>query len=114
MPKNDRPKPKSRVEEALQEASVAHMVCQQTMVSVATVGQMFEALLGLLRDNQLISPSDLEAMFHGVAARIDAKDITDPYVQIAKEAMRRIVEEVAGRAGVQIPPSGEVRMPERH
>jgi hypothetical protein len=84
------------------------------MISVATLGHMFEALLGSLRDNQVISQSDLEAMFHGMAARIDGKSITDPHAQIAKEAMRRIVEEVAGRANVQIPPSGEVRMPKRH
>jgi hypothetical protein len=114
MPMNDRPKPKSKVEEALEEASVANMVCQQTMVSVHTLGLMFEALLGSIRDNQVISQSDLEAMFHGVAAKIDAKNATDPLTQIAKEAMRRIVEQVAGTTGVQIPPSGEVRMPERH
>lgn len=29
MPMNDRPKPKSKVEEALESASVANMVCQQ-------------------------------------------------------------------------------------
>jgi hypothetical protein len=114
MSKNDRPKPKSKVEEALEEASVANMVCQQTMVSVHTLGMMFEALLGSIRDNQVMSQSGLEAMFHGVAAKIDAKNPTDPLAQIAKEAMRRIVEQVAGTAGVQLPPPGEVQTPRRH
>lgn len=75
---------------------------------------MFEALLGAIRDNQVMSQSQLEAMFHGVAAKIDAKNPTDPLSQIAKEAIRRLVEQLAGTTGVQIPPPGEVRMPIRH
>jgi hypothetical protein len=97
-----------------EQVRLAQSMAIQAMTVVQSYGFMFESLLGTMRDNNLISASQIKTVFFGAAAAIDATEPIDDLQKQAKRAMRDVVTRVAKGAGVEIPPPGQTGIQRKH
>ena len=64
---------KDKVERAVAEAEMALQLALNAMSQAQAVGAILEALLGVLRDHYILSPSKIKLVFLGAAAAIDSE-----------------------------------------
>lgn len=77
-------------------------------------GAMFNALLGVLRDNNILSPSKIKLIFLGAAAMVDEMQPADDMQRQAQSHMRLVIVEAAKGHGIEIPAPGETGMQRKH
>jgi hypothetical protein len=93
---------------------LARAMAANAMMVVQAYGTLFEAFLGALRDNNILSPAVIKAIFLGAAAAVDEQQPTNDAQRQAQMGMRNVIAHVASGHGIQIPPPGQTGMPKRY
>jgi len=94
--------------------STAMAAAANAMTTANAFAALFQALIGVLRDNNVLSHSKIGIVFRGAAAQIDAMQPQNEIQKAAQTQMREMVSAVARGAGIEIPPPGETGIPRRH
>lgn len=77
------------------------------MTTAEAYGTMFAALIGTLRDNKKITPSEIKVVFLAAAANVDASPAETVFQQDVSRRMRDLIVRVAASFRVDIPPPGQ-------
>ncbi len=88
-------------------ADLAMSAAANAMTTANAFAAMFQALIGTLRDNNILSQSKVSIVYRGAAAQVDAMQPETDLQRMAKQQMREMIERVAQGAGIEIPPPGE-------
>lgn len=94
--------------------NIAMAAAVNAMTTANTFAALFQALIGVMRDNNMMSHSKIEIIFRGAAAQIDAMKPDNDMQREAQRQMREMVARVAEGAGIQIPPPGETGIRRKH
>lgn len=93
---------------------VAMAAAANAMTTANAFGALFQALIGVLRDNNILSHSKIEIVFRGAAAQIDAMQPQNDLQRTAQHQMREMVERIAQGSGIEIPPPGQTGIQRKH
>jgi hypothetical protein len=94
--------------------NIAMAAATNAMTTANAFGALFQALIGTLRDNNILSQSKVGIVFRGAAAQIDAMQPQTDLQRTAQQQMREMVAHVARGSGIEIPPPGQTGMPRKH
>jgi hypothetical protein len=95
-------------------AKITESLAANAITTANAYAALFQALLGVLRDNNILSHSKIELVFRGAAAQIDAMQPQGELQKTAQQAMRNQIEQIAASSGIQIPPPGQTGMRRKH
>jgi len=96
--------------EALERAKVAQTLAGNANTVVQAYGFLFEALLGTMKDNNLISPSQIKTVFYRAATMVDEIRPQNPLQETVCRGMREVISRVAKGSGIEVPPPGQTGM----
>jgi hypothetical protein len=94
--------------------NIAMAAAANAMTTANAFAALFQALIGVLRDNNMLTHSKIGLIFRGAAAQIDAMQPENELQKEAQRQMREMVERVAEGSGIQIPPPGQTGIRRKH
>jgi len=95
---------------ASDDANCAKELAFVAMTTAQACVTLFGALVGTLRDQQKIAPSDIKVIFLGAAANIDSMPLETDFQRDAVRRMRAVIGAVASGFDVVLPPPGHTGM----
>lgn len=104
----------SKADDALEYSKVAQNSAINAMMSVRAQGLIFEALLGILRDYEIIPQDGIARLFLGVAANLDSSEPSSDVEILTIKGMREFTEKIASEFNVNIPPPGQIEIQRKH
>jgi hypothetical protein len=94
--------------------NIARTMAANAMIVAQAQGAILNALLAVLRGENILPQSKIETVFSVAVASVDAMLVTDDAQQQAKRGLREVIAGMAQSFGITIPPATAAERPKSH